>query len=170
MKRLIRLASRLYPRTWKKRYAEEFYSLLDDLDPRWWDALDVLKGAAAMQMNRWIVVGMAFVGTGVLAGAMFFYFAHHHSEHASAQKAELEFQRLRARFAGQSPLIDMRERRPLADASEQQAGARLHAFHAMIFDTRRQRAPRSHQRALPFRTFVRTRWWVSVARRVDLPR
>jgi hypothetical protein len=110
--------------------------LLEDLNPRWWDVLDVLKGAAAMQMTRWIVVGMAFAGTGALTGAAFFYFGHHHSKYASAQTAEAEFQRLRDRFAGQSPLLDMRERRPLINASVPQIGAPLHTFHAMIFDTR----------------------------------
>lgn len=89
-----------------------------------------------MQMIRWIVVGMVFAGTGALSGAMFFYFAHHHSEHASAQTAEVEFQRLRARFAGQSPLLDMRERLPFVNASAQPTGSPLHTFHAMIFDTR----------------------------------
>lgn len=170
MRRLNRFASRLYPRSWKERYRDEFYALLDDLDPSWWDAVDVLKGAAAMQMTRWIVMGMAFAGTGTLACALFFYFANHHSEHASAQTAEVEFQRLRARFAGQSPLLDMRERRPLVDASAQQTGAPLHTFHAMIFDTRGgQRIVRIKVPYRFGRLFGR-RGGVPVARPADLPR
>jgi hypothetical protein len=136
LRRLIQLASKLYPRSWKQRYGEEFEALLEDLNPRWRDTLDVLKGAAAMQMTRWILVGAALAGTGALMAALVFYLSHHHSEQVSTQIAEAEFQRLRARFAGQSPLLDMRERRPIIDGSAEQTAAPLHTFHAMIFDTR----------------------------------
>lgn len=102
-----------------------------------------------MQITRWIVVGVAFAGTGALMGAAFFYLSHHHSEQASAQMAEAEFERLRARFAGQSPLLDMRERRPLIDASAQQTAAPLHTFHAMIFDT--QGGQRIVRISMPYR-------------------
>lgn len=136
MRRLIRLASRLYPQRWKQRYGDEFYALLEDLNPRWWDAWDVLKGAAALQMTKWILMGAVFAGAGALVSAAFFYFTHHHSEHASEQTAEAEFQRLRARFAGQRPLLDMEQRRPRIEVSAPQTGASLRAFHAMIFDTR----------------------------------
>jgi hypothetical protein len=135
MRFILRLAS-LYPRSWKQRYGAEFNALLEDLNPRWWVALDVLKGAATMQMTRWIVMGAAFMGTVALAGAALFYFVHHHSERASAQGVEAEFQRLRARFAGQKPLLDMGERRPFTDTSARPARAALHAFHTVIFDTR----------------------------------
>jgi hypothetical protein len=136
MRRLILLLARLYPRSWKQRYGEEFDALLEDLNPRWWDAMDVLKGATTMQMTRWIVVGAAFSGTVALAVAAFFYFTHHYSERTSAQRADAEFQRLRTRFAGQKPLLDMSERRPSIDTSAQATAAPLHAFHTMIFDTR----------------------------------
>ena len=102
-----------------------------------------------MQFIRWIVLGTAFAGTGALAGVMFFYFAHHHSEYASAQTAEVQFQRLRTRFAGQSPLLDMQKRRPFLDATAQQTGAPLHMFHAMIFDTRG--GPRIVRIKVPYR-------------------
>jgi hypothetical protein len=98
--------------------------------------LDVLKGAATMQVTRLIVVGMALSGTIVAFAAIFFYFAHHHSKHVSAQAAEAEFQLLRDRFAGQKPLLDMDERRASIDMSAQATAAPLHAFHTMIFDTR----------------------------------
>jgi hypothetical protein len=94
MKRFILLVARLYPRSWRQRYGDGFDALLEDLNPSWWDALDVLKGAATMQMTGWIVVGAAFLGTVALAGAAVFFLAHHHTEHASAQTAEAEFQRL----------------------------------------------------------------------------
>ena len=89
-----------------------------------------------MQISRWIMLGVAFAGTGALASAVCFYFAHHHSEYVSAQTAEAEFQRLRTRFAGQSPLLDMQERRAHIHARWQQTGATPHTFNAMIFDTR----------------------------------
>lgn len=136
MKRLIRLASKLYPQLWWKRYGDEFHALLEDLNPQWRDVFDVLKGAMAMQITTWILIGVAFAGTGALAGAAFFFFAHHRSEPASAETAETEFQQLRARFAGQSPLLDMRERRSLIEVGTRQRAAPLHKFHAMIFDTR----------------------------------
>jgi hypothetical protein len=136
MMRFILLLASLYPRSWKQCYGAEFNALLEDLNPCWWDALDVLKGAAMMQMIRWIVMGVAAMGTVAMAGAVLFYFAHHHTERASEQRAEAEFQRLRARFAGQKPLLDMGERRPFLDTSAQPKPAVLHAFHTVIFDTR----------------------------------
>ena len=65
-----------------------------------------------------------------------FYFQHRRSENASSQTAEEEFQRLRDRFLNQRPIIDMRERRPSANVNASQAGALLHSFHTVIFDTR----------------------------------
>jgi hypothetical protein len=38
MRRFILLLARLYPRSWRRRYGEEFEALLRDLNPRWWDA------------------------------------------------------------------------------------------------------------------------------------
>jgi hypothetical protein len=42
-------------------------------------------------MTKWIVAGVVFTGTGVLAAAVFFFFTHHRSEHTSARTAEVEF-------------------------------------------------------------------------------
>jgi hypothetical protein len=75
------------------------------------------------------------VVTLIIAGAGFF-FHNHRSEKASAQTAEAEFQRLLSRFAGQSPLLDMSERRPTVDVNSSRCGGPLHSFHAVIFDTR----------------------------------
>jgi len=76
------------------------------------------------------------VGITIIAGAAVFFFRHHRSEQASAQTAEAEFQALRARFADQRPLLDMRDRRPITDVSQSRTGAPLHSFHTVIFDTR----------------------------------
>ena len=85
-----------------------------------------------------LVVGVAAmtVGITIIAGVALFFFRHHRSEQASAQTAEAEFQTLRTRFADQRPLLDMRERRPLADVSQSRTSAPLHSFHTVIFDTR----------------------------------
>ena len=80
-------------------------------------------------------VGTMIVVIPIIVGVTFF-FRHHRSEMASTQAAEAEFQRLRARFAGQLPLLDMRERRPIIDGRASQASARLRSFHTVIFDTR----------------------------------
>jgi hypothetical protein len=52
MKRLIRLAAKLYPRNWRDRYGEEFAALLDDIHPAGRVAFDVLTGATLMQIRR----------------------------------------------------------------------------------------------------------------------
>ena len=82
-----------------------------------------------------LVVGTMIVVIPIILGVTFF-FRHHRSEMASTQAAEAEFQRLRARFGDQLPLLDMRERRPITDVRASQASARLRSFHTVIFDTR----------------------------------
>ena len=42
MKTLIRWAAKLYPATWRNRYAAEFDALLDDISPRLGDVFDVV--------------------------------------------------------------------------------------------------------------------------------
>jgi hypothetical protein len=51
MKRLMRLAARLYPKAWRERYGVEFASLLEDLKPDLGMSLDIVKGALLMQMT-----------------------------------------------------------------------------------------------------------------------
>ena len=53
MKRLIRLAAKLYPGPWRDRYGEEFEALLDDSGTDGRIALDVLAGALVMQVRQW---------------------------------------------------------------------------------------------------------------------
>jgi hypothetical protein len=83
-----------------------------------------------------IVAGLAATaGIAITVGSAFF-FRHHQSQTASAQTAEAEFQRLRTRFAGQRPLLDMQARRVAADAAQPRGTTTLHSFHTVIFDTR----------------------------------
>jgi len=51
MKRLIRLASWLYPTSWRRRYGREFEALLDEVKPGSRQLIDVLKGAISMQIR-----------------------------------------------------------------------------------------------------------------------
>jgi hypothetical protein len=81
-----------------------------------------------------IAVGSAVLAA-IIAGAAFFS-RHHRSEKVSAQTAEAEFQRIRARFAEQQPLLDMRERRPVVDVIRPHTGTPLRSFHTVVFDTR----------------------------------
>jgi hypothetical protein len=43
MRRLIRRAARLYPKTWRDRYGDEFDALLEDMSPSLGDVCDVLR-------------------------------------------------------------------------------------------------------------------------------
>ncbi len=65
-----------------------------------------------------------------------FFNRHRHVERVSARRAEAEFHDLRARFSGQHPLLDMGERRVRTEPEPFHASAKLHSFHAVIFDTR----------------------------------
>jgi hypothetical protein len=51
LRRWISRAARLYPPEWRRRYSSEFDALLDDLQPRWKDLRDTLRGAFLMQLQ-----------------------------------------------------------------------------------------------------------------------
>lgn len=65
MKRLFRLAARLYPSWWRQRYASEFEALLDDMKPGWRELFNVINGALTMQIKTLGTIPVA----GALAGA-----------------------------------------------------------------------------------------------------
>jgi hypothetical protein len=71
-KKWIRLAARLYPSHWRRRYETEFQALLDDASPRWRDVLDVFWGAVKMQIAFWnprnITVACGLAGL-IMAGS-----------------------------------------------------------------------------------------------------
>ena len=51
--KLIRLATALYPRAWRKRYSEEFAATLEDMPTQSWGTVwDVAKGALVMQIRQ----------------------------------------------------------------------------------------------------------------------
>ena len=73
MRRWIRLAARLYPARWRRRYGAEFDALLEDATPTWRDAIDVGLGALEMHMNAWSFPKLAIVcglAGAILAAAM----------------------------------------------------------------------------------------------------
>jgi hypothetical protein len=81
-----------------------------------------------------VIVMMACAGAAVLL-----FFQHRQSEPASTATAAAEFRDLRARFAGQPPLLDPGGRQPPGAASARPGMAPLHSFHTVIFDTRGSR-------------------------------
>ena len=52
MRRLVRWATRLYPRRWRRRYGAELDALLDDVDLHWRDVASVVQAAVAMRLKR----------------------------------------------------------------------------------------------------------------------
>jgi hypothetical protein len=72
----------------------------------------------------------------IVAAVASFYWRCHDSRPASAAAAEAEFLGLRARFADQQPLLDMRERRAHEEGKVAGAVGPLRWFHTVIFDTR----------------------------------
>jgi capsular polysaccharide biosynthesis protein len=71
MSRLIRWVIRLYPRSWRERYASEFDTFLEDVNPRWRDIGDIARGAIRMQIATWnpgkITVALAILGSAIAA-------------------------------------------------------------------------------------------------------
>ncbi|HEV2448063.1 MAG TPA: GNVR domain-containing protein [Candidatus Sulfopaludibacter sp.] len=51
MKRWMRCAARLYPASWRARYADEFEALLEDAPLQWADFWDIVRGALTMQLK-----------------------------------------------------------------------------------------------------------------------
>ncbi len=69
MKRWIRLAAVLYPRSWREEYGTEFSALLDDVRPRWRVFANVLGGAIRMQISRgtnWLKLAVAMAAAGAI--------------------------------------------------------------------------------------------------------
>ena len=59
IKRLIRLAAKLYPAPWRDRYGEEFEALLDDAGNHGRVVCNVFAGALLMHIQRWQKAGVA---------------------------------------------------------------------------------------------------------------
>ena len=70
MRRLVRLAVRLYPASWRKRYGSEFEALVDDLEPGWRELFNIVNGALTMQIRALRVIPVAGAVVGALVGAV----------------------------------------------------------------------------------------------------
>ena len=69
MKRWIALVAKLYPRSWREEFGEEFDALLDDVRPRWRVFVDILGGAIAMQLTE-RSNGLKLVASTAIAGTI----------------------------------------------------------------------------------------------------
>lgn len=70
MRRLLQLAARLYPPSWRRRYAREFDALLQDINPGWPQVWDVFHGAVSMQIRSLGTIPVAATLAGVVIGGL----------------------------------------------------------------------------------------------------
>jgi hypothetical protein len=72
MRRILRYAVRIYPKSWRDRYQRELDALLEDVRPTWRTVSDVLKGAIVMQIQsgNLLRVGGVLLGVTVLAALL----------------------------------------------------------------------------------------------------
>jgi hypothetical protein len=86
--------------------------------------------------RRSLLLGIgACVAALSMTGMAAVYFERHHEVmKMSPDAAAAEIQRVRARFAGQPPMVDMDRREGVAPPAA--ASAPIHVFHTMILDTR----------------------------------
>jgi len=70
MRRIFRLAARLYPTWWRQRYASEFEALLEDVDPGWREFFDVIHGALAMQVTTLGTISVVCALAGAIVGGV----------------------------------------------------------------------------------------------------
>ena len=71
-----------------------------------------------------------------ITAAVWFVLGHRDARSISASAARVEFEQLRAQFAGTQPLVDMRLRMTPSALQTSRAVRPLRAFHTVIFDTR----------------------------------
>jgi hypothetical protein len=86
--------------------------------------------------TRFIVLSAVFGLMAIVGTGLWFFLSHRDSVPVSAQLAEVEFSRLRARFSNQQPLLDVGRREPLDAPGMSSRVAPLRSFHTVIFDTR----------------------------------
>jgi len=70
VRRLLRLAARLYPPWWRQRYASEFEALLEDVNPGWRQLFDVMTGALTMQLRTLGTIPVVCTLAGALVGGV----------------------------------------------------------------------------------------------------
>jgi hypothetical protein len=86
-------------------------------------------------IRLFVGLGVAVITAAVGAG-LWFIVSHRASVTSSAELADHEFSRLRARFANEQPLLDMSRREAHETLSGSGRVLPLRSFHTVIFDTR----------------------------------
>src|SRR5690349_1298408 len=79
MKPILRLLTRLYPASWRKRYGRELEALIEEAQPGLSGAFDILRGALTMQAFNWTplrVLTFSILG-GVLFHIAYAYYMIH---------------------------------------------------------------------------------------------
>jgi nitrate reductase NapE component len=79
-----------------------------------------------------IIIGM--MALAVVGGTAFFIYRHINAQFTPPANAEREFEEARARFAGQRPLIEMRNDAPVLHRDESKPRRELQALHALAYD------------------------------------
>ena len=107
---------------------------------------------------RSIVIGAAIsagvIGLAVAVSVGTFIYQHHDTEHVSPEAAAAELDRDRRPFAGQRPLVDIRDgadpvvSRPDHSSAPVESGGPAHTLHTVVFESRSGRLVRIN---LPFR-------------------
>jgi hypothetical protein len=132
MKPWMRLAARIYPRSWRDRYGTEFQALLDDVKPGWRELLDVTRGALIMRLTSdstyWKLGAIFALAGAIMAGGLSFAVADRYVSTAvlkmpSSPRASAIQQELLSRGSLteiiQRPSLDLyhseRQREPMED-------------------------------------------------------
>lgn len=103
-------------------------------DKRTW--VSVLIAAAAIV----VIFGLACIG-----GAVFWFRQHVNTQYTSPDTAAGEFDRERARFAGQEPLAELRSgESPIVHRSTQSSGPPLTTLHLLAYDPQEERIIRAN--------------------------
>jgi len=94
-----------------------------------------MKRASRLEL-RFLGLGGGLAILGVAGAGFWFVVTHRYAVAVSPQAAEIEFSQLRARFANQQPLLDMRRREVAEISGGSQGVSALRSFHTVVFDTR----------------------------------
>jgi hypothetical protein len=84
-----------------------------------------------------IVVGI--MAMTVVGGTAYFIYSHIQTQLTSTDSAEEQFAQARARFAGQQPLVELRDDEPVLHRNGSAPRQALRALHALAYD------PRAHK-------------------------
>jgi hypothetical protein len=92
--------------------------------------------------KTWIAIAIAAVvivvvmGLAVVGGSAYFISRHVHAQFVSSESAETQFARARARFAGQTPLVEIgRDGDAVVHRTSADGGAPITVLHAIVYNT-----------------------------------